>query len=150
MHFPVYVVLPLSVGAIPSGKSVRRHVESVLLPHQYVARDLPGSEQPRIEQRGWWDWYVIGGHYAKTGSDEPTSSIWDRLLGRPRADVHRVSHLLETWSRDVAPVRVVTPDGVAHGGHAWSDEDVAEWLAKGKELLTQYRDNLYVVVDCHK
>jgi hypothetical protein len=61
-----------------------------------------------------------------------------------------VADLLNRWSPEAAPVRIVLPNGNALGRITASDEEHAKWVEEARELLQPYREHLFVVVDCHK
>lgn len=150
MHFPVYVVLPPSSDT-PSRKEVEQYVEQVLAPHQYIERDLPGREEPEVVQRGWWDWYKIGGSFQDPSHESRARvSGWKRLFEAAPPEAGPVSNLLAKWAPEWAPVRIVTPDGTVHGGILVSEAEHARWVAEARRILESYVAHLFVVVDCHK
>jgi len=150
MHFPVFVVLPQSKG-IPSRKDVERFVDRVLTPHQYVERDLRGAEEPQVVQQGWWDWYRIGGSFEDPAHESREHrSDWRSFFRGEFANVGKVSTLLENWSTEATPVRIVLPDGAVFGEVARSEDEHTRWAEEARQILDRYRGHLYVVVDCHK
>lgn len=148
MHFPVYVVLPTSSGAL-SRREVERFIERTLAPHQYLERDRGRSDEPEVVQHGWWDWYKLGGSYALS-SQEATERGWRDFFKPEPTIVSPVADLLEKWSVESAPVRIVSPDGMVHGGNAWSEEELARWVEQARTILERYREHLFAIVDCHK
>jgi hypothetical protein len=149
VHFPVYVVLP-STDARPPRKEVESFVEQVLAPYQYIERSQRGSDEPEVVQHGWWDWYELGGSFKDLSHVSPVATGWRRLLKSAPASVGQLSVLLDEWSPQRAPVRIVLPDGTVHGGNAWSEDANERWVEEAREILGRYRAHSYVVVDCHK
>lgn len=116
MHFNIGVIIPPSVTT----RMLYSYVHEAMAPYEENARG-----------EGFWDWYVIGGHWDGWvhGRETNAEAVADNL-----------ATVLQLLRQDKLPLVLITPDGDWH-------DTIGD--AKASALLARHRDCNVLILDAH-